>query len=81
MHVGNVSRNVNMFLNGHVLPAINEVKDLGVLVDSRLTFVAHIDHIEARASIRVNSTHKSINLSGDAATMLRAFTARTYGHL
>ena len=53
MHVGNVSRNVNMFMNGHVLPAVNEVKDLGVIVDSRLTFVAYIDHIVARASCKL----------------------------
>ena len=57
MYVSIVSRNVNMFLNGHVLPAVNEVKDLGVIVDSRLTFAAHIDHIVARASIRANFIH------------------------
>ena len=73
MHVGNISRYVNMFLNGHVLPAFNEVKDLGVIVDSRLTFVAHIDHIVARASIRANLTHKCF-VSRDTATLLRAFT-------
>ena len=62
-----------MFLNGHVLPAINEVTDLGVIVDSRLAFVAHIDHIVARASIRANLIHKCF-VSRDTATLLRAFT-------
>ena len=73
IHVGNINRNVNMFLNGHVLPAFNEVKDLGVIVDSRLTFAAHIDHIVARASIRANLIHECF-ISRGTATLLRAFT-------
>ena len=40
-----------MFLNGHALPVVNEIKDFRIIVDSRLTFVAHVNKIVARASI------------------------------
>ena len=75
MYVGNTNCNVGLsiILNDNVLPVVNEVKDLGVIVDSRLSFNAHINHIVARAFTRANLIHKCFT-SRDAATLWRAFT-------
>jgi len=43
-----------MWLNSNTLLIVNEVKDLGVFVDSNLTFYSHIDKIFARAFIHSN---------------------------
>jgi len=54
MYVGNTNCKLSMSLNSNTLPVVNEVKDLGVFVDSNLTFYSHIDKIIARAFIRSN---------------------------
>jgi len=43
MHVGNTNCKLSMSLNSNTLPVINEVRDLGVFVDSNRTFRSHID--------------------------------------
>jgi len=45
MYVGNTNCKLIMSLNSNTL--VNEVKDLGVFVDSNLTFHSHIDKIVA----------------------------------
>jgi len=42
MYVGNTDCNVCMTLNDNVLSVVDEVKDLGVIVDSHLSLDTHI---------------------------------------
>jgi len=72
MYVGNTSCNVSMTLNDNILPVVDEVKDLGVIVDSHLSFDVHISKTVARAFTRANLIHKCFS-SRDAATLWRAF--------
>ena len=39
-------------IDGEVLNSINEVKDLGVIIDNKLTFSAHISQMVAKAKQR-----------------------------
>jgi len=57
MYVGNTNCELGMSLNSNsiTLPVVNEVRDLGVFVDSCLTFHSHIDKIVARAVIRAQT--------------------------
>jgi len=57
-----------------ILANVNVVKDLGILVDSRLIFECHINKIVARASARVNLI-TNVFFSKDTANMTRLFTA------
>jgi len=54
MYIGNTNCKLSMTLNSNTLPVVNEVRDLGVLVESNLMFHSHIDKIVARAFIRSN---------------------------
>jgi hypothetical protein len=72
MFIGNPIRNVNLFLGNNLLPVVGNVKDLGVIVDSQLSFASHIDQIVARAFIRANLIHKCF-VSRDTAMLTRAF--------
>ena len=72
MYIGNTDCKLNMSLNSKTLPLVNEVKDLGVIVDSHLTFHSHIDKIVARAFIRSNLILKCF-VSRDVSTIMRAF--------
>jgi len=49
------------------------IRDLGVFVDSNLTFHSHIDKIVARAFLRSNLILKCF-VSRDVSTLMRAFT-------
>jgi len=49
------------------------VRDLGVLIDSNLSFVEHISHIVAKAHARAYLIHKCF-LSRDTSTLVRTFT-------
>jgi len=51
MHAGNTNCKLSMTLNSIALPVVNEVKDLGVFVDSNLTFHSHIDKIDKHAHL------------------------------
>jgi len=73
MYVGNANCKLSMSLNSNTLPVVNEVKDLGVFVDSHLTFHSHVDKIVARAFIRPNLILKCF-VSSDVSTLIRAFT-------
>jgi len=64
-----------MTLNDNILPVIDDVKDLGVIVDFHLFFDAHITKIVARAFTFPNLIHKCFT-SRDAATLWRAFVVQ-----
>jgi len=73
MYVGNTNCKLSISLNSNTLPVVNEVRDLGVFVDSNLVFHSHIDKIVARAFIRSNSILKCF-VSRDVPILMRAFT-------
>ena len=56
-----------------MLPVVDKVKDLGVIIDSHLTFGIHVDQIVARAFVRANLIHKCF-ISRDVKVLMRAFT-------
>jgi len=62
-----------MSLNSNTLPVVNEVKNIGVFMDSNLTFHSHIDKIVARAFIRSNLILNCF-VWPDVSTLMRAFT-------
>jgi len=69
-----------MSLNSNILPVVNEVRDLGVFVDSNLTIHSHIDKIVARTFIRSNLILKCF-VSRDVSTLIRAFTVYVRPHI
>ena len=73
MRVGNVDDfNTNLHLINNVMENVDRVRDLGVIVDSKLTFAPHIDQVVARAFIRANLINRCF-ISRNVATLLRAF--------
>ena len=58
IYVGNTNCNVNMTLNDNILLVVDEVKDLGFIIDSHLSFDSHISKTVARAFTRANLIHK-----------------------
>jgi len=42
VYVGNIDSKLSMSLNSNNVPVVNEVKDLGVVADTHLTFHSHI---------------------------------------
>jgi hypothetical protein len=73
MYVGRTRCSENLFLNTNMLPVVDRVKDLGIVIDSHLTFAYHIDQIVVRAFTRVNLIHKCF-VSRDTSSLTRAFT-------
>jgi len=56
----------------NTVPNVNCVRDLGVLIDSNLSFADHISHIVAKAHARACLIHKCF-LSRDTSILVRAF--------
>jgi len=61
-----------VLLNNVCLAVVDEVNDLGVVINSRLTFHTHIRKNIVRASIRANLIRKCF-ISLEAFTLIRAF--------
>jgi len=72
MYLSNTSCNVSMTLNDKILFVVDEVKDLGVILDSHLSFDVHISNAVDSAFKPENLIHKCFT-SRDAATLWRAF--------
>jgi hypothetical protein len=64
--------NATYFLQEKPLKSVNETRDLGVVVDSRLSFKSHINVIVAKAHTRARQILRSF-LSRDTETLLKAF--------
>ena len=60
MYVGRTCCNENLFLNVNMLPVVDRVEDLGVVIDSHLTFTYHIHQIVAIYSIRPSQLDKQM---------------------
>ena len=69
-HVNNIP---SMQLNNNILEVLDEAKDLGITIDSNLTFKSHINKMVARAFIRSKLITKCF-VSRNIAELLRAFT-------
>ena len=79
LHVGNQRTkphdNHNLVLGDNVLSQVDNVRDLGVTVDSHLKFDVHINQIVTRAPHRLaNLIHKCF-VSKDPPTLVHAFTS------
>ena len=72
-YVGITECKLNLSLNSNALPVGDEVKYLGVFVDSHLTFYSHFDNVVARAFTRSNLILKCVVLC-DVTTLMRALT-------
>jgi hypothetical protein len=72
MFVGNSTYNVTFNINANVLDAVDKVKDLGVIVDAKLTFSDHINQLVKRAFIRSNLICKCF-ISRNVDNLLQAF--------
>ena len=71
MYIGNTLCKPDLLLNDISLPIVEEVKDLGVIIYSRLVFAIHIKQA-VRANVRANLIHKCF-ISRDVFTLMRAF--------
>ena len=54
MYIGSTPNKPNLIFNDVSLAVVDEVRDLGVVVDSRLRFDAHIHQTVVRAFVRAN---------------------------
>jgi hypothetical protein len=72
MYIGDAETNNGMLLNGNVVPVVDHVKDLGVIVDSSLTFSIHINRIVSQAFVRSNLIRRCF-VSHHVPTLMRAF--------
>jgi len=71
MYIGNTPNGPSLTLNDVSLAVVDEVRDLGVIVDSRLNVDAHIHQTVVRAFVRANFIHKCF-VSRDVFTHIRA---------
>jgi hypothetical protein len=69
-HVNNIPI---MQLNRSLLEVLDEVKDLGIIVDSDLSFKSHINNFVARAFIKSKLITRCF-VSRNISTLMRAFT-------
>lgn len=65
--------NVQYSLNNNILSTADKCRDLGVIVDSHLTFNEHIDSIVSRAHLRASQILRCF-ASKDPETLFKAFT-------
>lgn len=74
MYVGKHARPTTiMHINGNCLAVMDEVRDLGVIIDPDLSFHSHINKMVARAFIRSKLIHKCF-VSRHVPVLMRAFT-------
>ena len=65
-------RNANYVLNNNLLTTVNVCRDLGILVDSKLSFNEHIDSLTNRAHLRASQILRCF-ASKHPETLFRAF--------
>jgi ribonuclease P/MRP protein subunit RPP40 len=73
LQIGNSSKFArDYFLEDNCISNVSTCKDLGIIIDQRLTFTSHINSIVTRAHARASLIHKCF-LSRDRTTLTRAF--------
>ena len=73
MYIGRTIHRPNLLLNDVSLAVVDEVRDLGVIIDSRHTFHTHIKQTVVRAGVRANLIHHKCFISRDIFTLVRVF--------
>ena len=71
MYIGNTRYRPSLMLNDVTPAVVDEVRDLGVIIDSCLTFDAHIHQTVVRAFVRANLIYKCF-ASRDIFTLISA---------
>ena len=73
----NVTPYTPLRLNNNVIPVVNSFKYLGIVLDRRLTFSAHIDHIKQKCSRRLNLLRSisGTTWGADRKTLLYLYTS------
>jgi len=72
LNIGNTNCKPSLLLNNVCLAVVDEVNDLGAVIDSRLTFYTHIRTNVVRASVIANLIRKCF-ISRDVFTLKSAF--------
>ena len=72
MYIGNTRNRPSLMLNEVPLGVADEVRDLGMIINSRLKFDAHIHQTVVQAFVRANLIHKCF-VSHDIVTLIRAY--------
>ena len=86
MHILRFSRSRNPFvynysLSGTELVTLRSTLDLGVIVDSSLTFVEHIHHVSARANKILGFIRRSCSNFTNYETLYYLYSALVLPHL
>lgn len=73
LHLGRNNLQYDYALEGETLPSVQEIRDLGVIMDSRLGFSSHFANISAKAHQRAGLILRCFK-SRDPQLLFRAFT-------
>ena len=69
LHLGSGNPKRNISLDGHLLPPVEQIKDLGILVDKGLKFTVHIGNIVSKAYNSINMVFRAfLNRQTDRQT-------------
>lgn len=71
--IGNFNPDADITIGNQKIPICNNVKDLGILVDNKLCFSDHVNHITSEAKKRAGLIYRSF-LSKDRKMLCKAFT-------
>ena len=63
----------NLVIDGSVVEMVSELKILGVILDSKLTFEKQVREIAATASMRVGILRKTMSVFRDVAIVAKCF--------
>ena len=74
LHLGRKNLTYDYALDGLTLPNVREIRDLGVLVNSNLSFSSHYELITAKAHQRAGLPNFTLFKSRDPYLLFRAFT-------
>jgi len=58
MHMRALQRDIKLQLGNNVISTVNEVRDLGVIIDNDLKLTVHVNNIVAKAHSRACLIHK-----------------------
>ena len=75
------SPQIDLVLGDCMIPQVDSVRDLGVVMDNRLRFDIHINHIVTRAHRLANRIHTCFTSRRDSSTLMRAFVTMSDHYL
>ena len=59
------NKEISIYLNNKPLEQINNIKYLGIILESKLNFREHFMHITGKCNKLIHALAKSANLAGD----------------